>query len=77
MKRTTVKLPDELDTTLRLEAQRRRTTVSELTREAIEAYLGKPPRRQLLGTGAGHSGRSDISERIEEILREEMGRYPS
>ena len=74
MKRTTVKLPDELDATLRLEAQRRRTTVSELTRQAIEAFLGKAPRRRLLGAGAGHSGRSDISERAEEILREEMGR---
>lgn len=37
MKRTTVKLPDELDARLRHEAQRRGTTASQLTREAIEA----------------------------------------
>ena len=40
MQRTTVKLSDELDARLRHEAQRRGTTVSELTREAIEAHLG-------------------------------------
>ncbi|MGD0084936.1 MAG: CopG family transcriptional regulator, partial [Acidimicrobiales bacterium] len=40
MKRTTVKLPDELDARLRHEAERRDTTVSELTREAIEVLLG-------------------------------------
>ena len=39
MQRTTVKLPDELDARLRHEAKRRGTTVSELTREAIEAIL--------------------------------------
>jgi predicted transcriptional regulator len=53
MKRTTVKLPDDLDARLRHEAARRKTTISELTREAIEAHLG---RRRLLAAGAGHSG---------------------
>jgi len=71
MKRTTVKLPDELDTRLRLEAKRRGTTISDLTREAIEAHLDGTPRRMFLAAGAGNSGRTDISERIEEILREE------
>jgi hypothetical protein len=74
MKRTTVKLPDDLDARLRHEAGRQATTVSELTREAIEAYLGtKRGTRRFLATGAGHSGRDDISERIEEILRAEVG----
>ena len=76
VKRTTVKLPDELDVRLRLEAKRRGLTISELTREAIETHLADPhgPRRRLLAAGAGKSGRSDVSERIEEILREEWGR---
>jgi predicted transcriptional regulator len=74
MKRTTVKLPDELDVRLRLEAKRRGLTISEVTREAIEAHLGERQRRKLLAAGAGRSGRSDISERIEEILREEWAR---
>lgn len=74
MRRTTVKLPDDLDARLRHEAARRGASVSTLTREAIEAYLGcGPPQagRRLLAAGAGRSGQSDISERIEEILRQE------
>src|SRR5439155_504942 len=57
---------------LRYEAERRETTVSALTREAIEAFLGMGSRRKLLSVGAGDSGQSDISERIEELLREEL-----
>jgi predicted transcriptional regulator len=67
MKRTTVKLADDVDAKLRHEAERRGITVSELTREAIEQHLGGRTRR-LLAAGAGRSGRDDISERIEEIL---------
>ena len=74
MKRTTVKLPDELDARLRHEAKRRQCPVSEITREAIETYLGGGGRRKLLAAKAGRSGRDDISERIEEILRLEAGR---
>lgn len=75
MKRTTVKLPDDLDARLRHEAARRDIAVSELTREAIEAHLGGPRvRRRLMAAGVGHSGHSDISERIEEIFRAEVKR---
>ena len=74
MKRTTVKLPDELDSRLRHEAARTGKTVSELTREAIEAYVGLSQRRTFLSAGAGKSGRSDISDRIEEILQRETER---
>jgi len=73
MKRTTVKLPDQLDARLRHEAERRHTTVSALTREAIEAFLGESTPRTLRAAGVGHSGQGDISERIDEILRREIG----
>ncbi|MFM2073408.1 MAG: hypothetical protein RLZZ623_3672 [Actinomycetota bacterium] len=74
MQRTTVKLPDDLDARLRHEAERRGVTVSQLTREAIEALLDAPKgRRKLLAAGAGASGHIDISERIEEILASEVG----
>ena len=76
MKRTTVKLSDDLDARLRHEAQRRGVTVSDVTREAIEEHLGgrRGKRRRLLAAGAGHSGRGDVSVRIEEILRAEVER---
>ena len=74
MQRTTIKLSDDLDARLRHEAQRRGITVSELTREAIEAHVGGPrQRRKLLAAAVGDSGHSDISTRIEEILATEVG----
>ena len=69
MRRTTLKIPDSLDARLRHEAERRGTTISEVNREALEAYLLEPGERRRLGAAAaGHSGHSDVSERIEEIL---------
>jgi predicted transcriptional regulator len=74
VKRTSVKLPDELDARLRHEAARRGMTISELTREAVETHLAAKSgrRRRLLAAGAGRSGHSDVSERIEEILAAEV-----
>ncbi len=73
MQRTTVKLPDDLDARLRHEAARRGTTIAEVTRAALEEHLGAGgPRRKLSAAAAGRSGRSDVSERIEEIIRAEI-----
>jgi predicted transcriptional regulator len=74
MKRTTVKLSDELDARLRHEAQRRGTTIAEVTRTALEVQLRVGPRRTLSAAAAGRSGQSDISERIEEIISAELKR---
>lgn len=74
MRRTTVKIPDELDERLRHEATRRGITISALTREALAAHLGVEEVRRLGASAAGRSGRADVSERIEEILRGELGR---
>ncbi len=76
MKRTTVKIPDELDARLRREAARTGLTISEVTRAALSAYLAAPAagqRRDLLAAGAGRSGRSDLAQNLEEILAGEMG----
>ena len=73
MKRTTVKISDALDARLRHEAERRGTTIADISREALEAYFGNPDLRRSFGAaGAGRSGRSDVSERIEEILAREI-----
>lgn len=75
MKRTTVKVTDELDARMRHEAERRGTTVSEITREALESYLGRG-RRKLSFVASGRSGRRDVARRVEEILKREWGRRP-
>lgn len=75
VKRTTVKIPEALDARLRHEAARRGVTISEISREALEAYLVGPRGRRRLGAaGAGRSGRGDVAERIEEILAAEARR---
>lgn len=67
IKRTTVKLPDDLDALLRQESARRGTTISQPRREAIEQDLASTRERpRLIAAGAGRSGRAGISERIEE-----------
>lgn len=75
MKRTTIKISEELDTKLRHFAAQRDDTLSEVIREALEWYAnGADPaeRVRLLFVGAGASGdRSGIAARIEEILADE------
>jgi predicted transcriptional regulator len=75
VKRTTIKIPDALDARLRHEARRRGVTLADISREALEAYLGGPSTRRRLGAAAaGRSGASDVSERIEELLAAEVAR---
>ena len=71
MKRTTVKLPNDLDAKLRHEAARRGSTIADVTREAIEIHVGGVARRRLIAAKAGRSGRRDTARRIEEIIRRE------
>jgi hypothetical protein len=73
MRRTTVKLPDDLDAKLRHEAARRGSTIADVTRE-IEAHVGGVARRRLIAAKAGRSGHRDTARRIEEIIRQEARR---
>lgn len=74
MKRTTIKVSDDVDRAMRDEAHRREMTLSDWTREAIEAHLPRQGgRRRLLAAGAGASGRSDVARRAGEILAAELG----
>jgi Arc/MetJ-type ribon-helix-helix transcriptional regulator len=77
MRRTTVKLPDEVDDLLRHEAERKGMTISEVTREAIEEYLGIRPRRKFVSAEAGSSGGQNLASRVDEILAEGFGDWRS
>jgi Ribbon-helix-helix protein, copG family len=77
MKRTTVKIPDELDRRLRHEAEKRGITISEVTREALEAKLGVGRPILLGAAGSLRSGQGDLAERVEEILAEEAEQFRS
>lgn len=76
MVETTISLDD--DVALRLEQLARASGRSsdELLREAVAIYLRStpPPLRSIPGAGAFRSGRSDVSERAEELLGEIMAR---
>src|SRR5262249_4532738 len=78
VKRTTVMLPDELDTRLRYLAGRRGVSVAELIREAVEARYGQPsgPRTlSFIGVGRPVPGTpTDLARRHEEVLGEALRR---
>lgn len=59
-----------IDRRLRDEAKRRGTTISEITREAIETHLNGGPRRRLPFMGSFRSETGDLSTRVDEILAE-------
>jgi hypothetical protein len=72
-----VEIPEEVAERLAERALKEHVSPEELASEAVRSYVGPvvdstEPRR--LGfIGIGHSGRSDISERAEEILRADFG----
>ena len=73
MKKITVEIPDELAAWLHHEAQCREITVPELVRDAIVHHRSRGP-IILRAAGAGTSGETDISQRIEELIAAEWGR---
>jgi hypothetical protein len=65
-----VLIPDEIAERLAERAEREHTTPEQLASDAVRSYVGPPPRtgvRPLGFIGLGHSGRSDLSERVKEI----------
>ena len=77
MKRTTVKIPDDLDNRLRHEAKRRDLTISEVTREALEAHLGGGRPLVRAAAGSGSPGYGDLAARVEQILNSEAEEFRS
>jgi Arc/MetJ-type ribon-helix-helix transcriptional regulator len=76
MIRTTITLPDELAAIVTREARRRETSVSEVVRLALGAFLGlssNAPRR-LPFIALGRSGQRHTARDAEKILAAEWGR---
>ena len=74
MKRTTIFIPEALEDDLRRHARRRKKPVAWVVREAVTAYLAvhEAPSPLPSSVGMGRSGRSDLSERFEDLLFAEV-----
>lgn len=75
MKRTTVFLDEGAERDLKALASRKGAPVASLVREAIADYIvhqAGSEVRELSFVGAGRSGRSDVAERHEEYLWDEL-----
>jgi hypothetical protein len=69
VKRTSLFLDAKLLENLRRAADRRGVSVASLVREAVAAYLASAPAGALPSFAAQfESGRSDTSERVDELL---------
>lgn len=78
MKRTTVFLDEKLERQLKQKARRDGKSFAQCVREAVAAYVAAPVARggRELPSWVGmyESGRTDTSERVDEIMREALGK---
>lgn len=74
MKRTTLFAEEELLVELKQLAKAQKRPVAEIVREALRQYLSAHRRapRRLSFLGIGASGRTDLSEKAEELYREHL-----
>lgn len=70
MVKTTVYLDETIALRIRQLAKTKGRSQAEVIRDALETYTRDVERPRPKGIGAYSSGRSDVSERAEEILRE-------
>ncbi|MBI4321740.1 MAG: CopG family transcriptional regulator [Chloroflexi bacterium] len=73
MKRTTILADESTLLEIKQLAEEQEQSVSDVIREALSEYVAtrrKPERGHISFIGAGRSGRTDISERAEEILQD-------
>jgi predicted transcriptional regulator len=72
--KTTVYLPEADYRRLKAIARKEKRTTAQLVRDAVAEYAGRAGSKlKPRSVGAGRSGRGDLSERAEELLRG-MGR---
>lgn len=73
MTRTTIHLDTELMFRLKQLAGTEGKSVAAIVREAITAYLVRQqPPRKLSIIGIGHSGKGNLSEDVEQLLKEKF-----
>ena len=75
MKRTTISLPDDLAGIVEREARRRRTSVSEVVRTALESHFELDKPRELPFANLGASDHTDTAANAEEILAKEWAAW--
>ncbi|HEX8714097.1 MAG TPA: CopG family transcriptional regulator [Solirubrobacteraceae bacterium] len=78
MKRTTISLPDDLAQALDREAQRRRSSASEIARTALAQHLGlvQDEPRKLAFADLGGSGHRTTARDMEQLLEQEWDDVP-
>ena len=71
-----VTVPEEVAERLASEAAERGTSTEEVAAEVLVSHVPAASKTRPLPSwvGAAHSGRGDLSERHEEILKSELGR---
>ncbi len=70
LQKTTVYLTADDYRRLKVMAKQQNRPTAELVREAVAEYArAHGPATLPTSVGAGHSGRSDISERVDELLQ--------
>jgi len=71
-----VVVPDEIAERLATEAAERGTSTEEVAAEVLVSHVPTASKTRSLPSwvGAAHSGRDDLSERHEEVLKSELGR---
>jgi hypothetical protein len=76
MKRTTVFADDDVMKKLKEIAKRENSTVSKVTRKALDEFVSRRTRKnsRLSLIGVGRSGRKDVAERAEDLLEKGFGR---
>jgi predicted transcriptional regulator len=75
MKRTTITLSEELAGAVEREARRRRSSVSQIAREALAAHLGLGEEKRTLPFAAlGASGTHTTARDLEDVLASEWDR---
>ncbi|MBI2821785.1 MAG: type II toxin-antitoxin system VapB family antitoxin [Acidobacteria bacterium] len=76
MARTTILLDDHLLLEIRNLAQTRKTTTTEVVREALTAYIKRQSRTRVPSfTGLGGSGKRSVSRSAEALLRRHIKRH--